>query len=181
MGKKKGTSYAATMGDIVPSVEGVVDPIAAAIADIETADATKSYVRDKDEQNAAFDDVSEAVDAVPSPVNTVAKKVKEPKVKATKEPKVKEPRKIKQYSIKQGVAGKSAVNQFAFITAGIDSMVTEGKTEATRDEIINKAYEFGMTKSNMTNSVLFAWYRPQLVSAGWIVVDAAEPVAEDVI
>jgi hypothetical protein len=57
------------------------------------------------------------------------------------------------------------------ITEAITALVNEGKTSATRDEIMERAVELGLfTKKPSRQGVIpiFAWWRKSLKELGWL-------------
>lgn len=173
--KNAGTTYARTNA---PAVKAPV------VAKKPSQKSSKSEVKiaadelSNEDLNSKINEIADSIfqesaQMEPEPVDTIAAIPTPVNSKATKSAKTKGPRivRLKQYMIRLGSlkASRNPTAQYAYLTRAISALHEAGKEYVTRDEIINEAHKLGMVPSKMTNQVLFAWYRPQLVVDGWVV------------
>lgn len=97
------------------------------------------------------------------------------KLPTPKEPRVRSARASKIYSLSTGIlpeAAKKPLGVHAIvITEAIAVLIAEGRTSASRDEIMAKANELGLyTKKPSVQGVesIFSWWRKSLTGLGWI-------------
>jgi hypothetical protein len=92
-----------------------------------------------------------------------------------KTPKAKKPRAARTYKISLGRLPESSQKPLGLhaivITEAISDLVNEGKTSATREEIMAKACDLGLydRKPSKQGVVpIFSWWRKPLSSLGWL-------------
>jgi hypothetical protein len=129
---------------------------------VESTELTKST---KMEEAMESQNVENVVDCV---LPTVEEEPKTPKTE-------KKPRAARTYKISLGRLPESSQKPLGLhaivITEAISDLVNEGKTSATREEIMQKACDLGLydrKPSKQGTTPIFSWWRKPLSSLGWL-------------
>lgn len=169
-------SYEDAYSEVISAAEELfegtdaIDEMAVALAADDAQPVSVEDVRDSLTTSSPYTDLAEAkIEIAALNAEVAALKAELAALKTSN--KVQRVFNLKTYNIAAGTFSESKsgkVSQLMYLQQAIQAIALE-RTTATRDEIIDKAIALGMSKSSMTNSVLFAWFRPELIAGGWIV------------